>query len=135
MSPDLVELDTGALTVEQMKLILAAIPMDVTFVDENDEVRYYSEAYRIFRRTPDAIGSNVVDCHSPGVRGRVSQLISELRQGWRDQAEFLEKVKGRLVQVRYLALRDEGGEYRGVLELAQDIADVSPLETPPSLDG
>lgn len=134
MDPDIVELATGSLTKDQLKLVIEAIPLDVTYVDEHDVVRYYSEGYRLFSRTPEVIGTDVVECHSPASQPRVAQLISELKSGWRDSADFLEQVKCRTVHIRYLALRDAAGEYRGILEVAQDVADVGPLEgpTPPT---
>ncbi len=119
MSEQPMTFDAGTLTYAQVRALLGALEADITFVDGEDTVRYYNEAYRIFTRKPSDIGRNVVSCHSPGVQGRVAQLISELREGWRDDAEFLERKDGRLVRVRYLALRDEDGEYLGILEVAR----------------
>jgi hypothetical protein len=113
-----IPLDTGALTPEQVRLVLNELQLDVTFVDEHNVIRYYSERFRIFNRAPEDIGTDVVGCHSPGTRSRVERLLSELASGWRDSAEFLEKKGERLVDVRYVALRDETGTYRGCLEIA-----------------
>ena len=114
----LVPLDTGALTPEQVRLVMNELQLDLTFVDEHNVIRYYSEHFRVFERTPEDIGTDVVACHSPGTRSRVERLLSELASGWRDSAEFLEKKGERLVDVRYVALRDEAGAYRGCLEIA-----------------
>lgn len=119
MSSARFDLPTGSLSPEQARLVLSAMPFDITFVDEDDVVTYYNESYRIFSRKPSDIGRDVVSCHSSGVQGRVAQLISELKSGWRDSAEFIEKTDGRLVDVRYIALRDDAGEYRGVLEVVR----------------
>jgi DUF438 domain-containing protein len=118
MSVKRYELETGALTLIEMKAIFEAWPADVTFVDAENLIRFYTERYRIFRRTPDAIGTDVVDCHSAASRPRVAQLIAELRDGWRDEATFVEEQDGRPVHIRYLPVRD-GGEYLGTLEVAQ----------------
>jgi DUF438 domain-containing protein len=100
-----------------------ALPLDLTFIDEERRVLYYSESYRVFSRTPDVIGADAVACHSPGTRPRVERLISELESGWRDDARFLERVDGRDVDVRYIAVREEDGTYRGTLEIAQWVDD------------
>ena len=82
-------------------------------------MRFYSEGYRIFRRSPEDIGRDAVECHSPATRSYVSQLFSEFATGWRDTAEFVEQKDGRMVSVKYIAVRDSDGTYRGVLEIAQ----------------
>lgn len=128
---DSIRLDTGALTPDQVRLVLDLLPLDLTFVDEQGLVRFYSERYRIFSRTPDVIGTAVTDCHSPGARPRIARLISELETGWRDDAEFLVEHDGRLVRVRYLAVRDDDGGYRGCLEVAQYVEDFSHPEGTP----
>ena len=117
MSHQETPLSTGSMTPEQLVLSFSALPFDVTFVDEHDRVRYFSQGYRIFSRTPDIIGTDVVECHSPASKGAVAQLISELKSGRRDEAEFLEEVNDRLVHIHYIALRDDGGTYKGVLEI------------------
>jgi DUF438 domain-containing protein len=112
------ELETGALTLIEMKAMLEAWPADVTFVDAENTIRFYTGRYRIFRRSPENIGTDVVDCHSARSRPQVAQLIAELRDGWRDEATFLEEQDGRPVHIRYLPVRD-GDEYLGMLEVAQ----------------
>jgi uncharacterized protein len=119
MDAEPIRLDTGELTMDQVLLLLATLPLDLTFVDEDGVVRFYSEGYRIFKRTPTDIGKNVAECHSAASRSRVSQLISELATGWRDSADFVEQKDGRLVSVKYIAVRDSDGRHRGVLEIAQ----------------
>ena len=123
MQPDPIRLDNGDVSVEQLLLLLGALPLDLTFIDEHGMVRFYSK-YRIFERTPETIGRDVVACHSTATRPQVSQLMSELASGWRDSADFLEMKDGRPVSVRYLAVKDESGEHRGVLEIAQYVDEI-----------
>ena len=123
MQPQPIRLDNGALSLEQLLLMLDSLPMDLTFIDEHGAVRFYS-SYRIFERLPETIGTDVVACHAPATRPRVAQLISELASGWRDSAEFLTEKDGRAVSVRYLAVRDSDGTHRGVLEIAQYLDEV-----------
>jgi len=118
-------MDVGRLLPDEVRLILGALPLDLTFVDATNTVRWYSP-HRIFDRQPGDVGRDVIQCHSDASRPGVARLIDELRDGIRDVAEFLEQSKGKLVQVRYFALRDDDGAYRGVLEVAQQVADVWP---------
>ena len=122
---DAIPVEVGELLPDEVRLILGSLPLDLTYVDEADTVRWYSP-HRIFNRQPSDIGRNVIECHSEGTRSGVGRLMAELRDGIRDVAEFLEMSKGRYVQVRYFALRDAEGVYRGVLEVAQEVADVWP---------
>ena len=117
MAPGSIDFPSGSLSVEQVVAVFSAIPADVTFVDADNVVRYYSE-YRIFDRTPACLDQDVLGCHPPRSRAGIERLISELRDGWRDEATFLELKGGRAVNVRYLALRDADGTYVGVVEIA-----------------
>lgn len=121
-----IELDTGALSVSDMRAILESLPADCTFADAQGITRFYTGRYRIFDRRPGHIGTSVVDCHPPEVRGRVAQLLSELSTGWRDEAVFLTEKDGRQVHVRYLPVRDADDTYRGVLEIAQWVDEIAP---------
>jgi uncharacterized protein len=117
VAPGSIGFPHGSLSVEQVAAVFSAIPADVTFVDADNVVRYYSE-YRIFDRTPACLDRDVLDCHSPRTRSGIERLISEFRDGWRDEATFLELKGDRPVNVRYVALRDGDGSYLGVLEVA-----------------
>lgn len=124
-----ISLHTGALTAEQIDLMLRHLPIDVTFVDETDAVRYFSESReRIFARTPAVIGRKVQNCHPPQSIGRVQQILDDFRAGKRDTAEFWIQMRGKFVHIRYFAVRDEQGAYRGTLEVTQDIAPLRALE-------
>lgn len=123
-----IPLKTGALSAEQVDLLLRTLPFDVTFVDHEDRVRYYSEGDRIFPRSPGIIGRAVQNCHPPASVHVVEQIVEDFRTGARDSAEFWIEVGGRFVHIRYFAVRDERGVYRGVVEVSQDITDVRALE-------
>jgi DUF438 domain-containing protein len=126
----LLSLDTGALTPEQVNLLLTHLPIDVTLVDENDTVRYYSQGRqeRIFTRTPAIIGRKVQNCHPPQSVHVVNKLLEQFRQGRRDSAEFWIQMHGKFVHIRYFALRDAQGKYRGTIEVTQDIGPLRALE-------
>ena len=89
--------------------MLRALPVDVTFVDENDEVRYYSEGERVFPRSPAVIGRKVQNCHPPTSVHKVQQILEAFRAGEKDVAEFWIELSGRFVHIRYFALRDADG--------------------------
>lgn len=122
-------LSTGALTLEQINLMLTHLPVDVTFVDENDEVRFFTQTKeRIFDRVPAIIGRKVQNCHPPQSMHRVQQILDDFRSGVRDTADFWIQMMGKFIHIRYFALRDEVGSYRGTIEVTQDISDIRSLE-------
>lgn len=120
-------LTTGSLTLGQLDLILRRLPVDVTFVDADGRVRYYSEGKRVFPRSPAVIGREVRDCHPPSSAAVVERIVEEFRAGTRDVAEFWIELQGRFVHIEYFALRDDGGTYAGVLEVTQDATHVRGL--------
>jgi DUF438 domain-containing protein len=125
----LLEMNVGALSLEQVNLILTHLPIELSFVDENDEVRFYSnQPHKIFARTPDAIGRKVQNCHPPKSVHLVNQILSEFRAGTRDAAEFWIQMQGLFIHIRYFAVRDSGGKYRGSLEVVQDVSGIKALE-------
>jgi PAS domain S-box-containing protein len=126
---DQLDLDTGQVTLEQVNLMLKHLPLDVTFVDENDRVRYFSAGKeRIFPRSPGIIGRHVQNCHPPKSLDVVNRLVGELRAGRQDEATFWIRVQGRLIYIRYFAVRDDEGAFRGTLEVSQDVTDIQSLE-------
>jgi DUF438 domain-containing protein len=125
----LMDLETGLLSVEQVKLLLNHIPVDVTFIDENDEVRYFSGGtHRIFPRSKAIIGRKVQNCHPPESVHMVNQIVDAFKNGERDHADFWTTIKGKFLHIRYFAVRDEGGTYKGTLEVSQDVTDIRALE-------
>lgn len=124
----LLPLTTGALTLEQIDLMVRALPFDVSFVDEHDRVRFYSEGDRVFPRSPAAIGREVRNCHPPKSVDKVEEILAELKTGTKDTAEFWIEMGERFIHIRYLALRGQAGEYRGCLEVVQDATHVRQLQ-------
>jgi len=122
-------LDTGRLTLEQINLMLTHLPVDLTFVDENDRVAYYSEGpERIFPRSPAIIGREVRNCHPPKSVHLVNRILDAFKTGSRDTAEFWIELGGKFIYIRYFAVRDSGGYYRGCLEVSQDLTRIRKLE-------
>jgi len=122
-------LDTGQLSLTQISLLLKHLPIDVTYVDENDTVRYYSEGKeRIFPRTPAVIGRRVQQCHPPASLDRVQRILDAFRSGRRSEAEFWIDFQGRFTHIRYFAIRDAQGDYRGCLEVTQDVTHIRTLQ-------
>ncbi|MEJ5309590.1 MAG: DUF438 domain-containing protein [Anaerolineae bacterium] len=129
MPDGLIPLNVGALSAEQISMMLSALPVDITFVDENDTVRFFSQTReRIFPRSPAIIGRKVQNCHPPQSIGRVQRILDDFRAGVRDVAEFWISMHGMFVHIRYFALRDASGAYRGTLEVTQNIAPLRALE-------
>jgi DUF438 domain-containing protein len=121
-------LDTGQLTAEQVNLILTHLPVDISFVNENDEVVYYSATpERIFPRSAGVIGRKVQNCHPPRSVDMVEKILSSFKEGTRDNAEFWIQMGGKVIHIRYFAVRDQGGKYRGCLEVSQDITRIQKL--------
>ena len=123
------ELDVGSLTHEQINLVLTHLPIDITYVDEDDKVAYYSQGKeRIFPRSPGIIGRAVEKCHPPKSVHVVEKIVEAFKSGESDVASFWIDLSGRLVQIRYFAVRDDEGNYRGTLEVSQDVTDIKKLE-------
>jgi DUF438 domain-containing protein len=124
----LLALNTGGLRLEELNLVLGALPIDFQYVDEHDRVRFYSEGHRIFPRSPGVIGRKVQNCHPPQSVHKVQQIIDAFRAGDRDTAEFWIEMQGKFLHISYFAVRDEGGDYRGVVETVQDVTAIRALE-------
>ncbi|MBE3034612.1 MAG: DUF438 domain-containing protein [Actinobacteria bacterium] len=124
----LLQLTTGGLTLEQLDLMLTTLPIDFQFVDEHDQVRYYSEGERIFPRSPGVIGRKVQNCHPPASVHKVQQIIDAFRAGGQSTAEFWIELGGKFLHIRYFAVRDAAGAYRGVVETVQDVTGIRALE-------
>lgn len=121
--------DTGELTMEQILLIFNALPVDFTFVDENNKVRYFSNPKdRLFPRSPAVIGRDVNMCHPAESVHVVEEIVEAFRTGKEDSASFWINLRGRMILIQYFALRDSSGSYKGVLEASQDITDIRALE-------
>ena len=128
-SNDAITLPSGHLSVSQLTVLLNTLPMDITFVDADDRVGYFSEGSdRVFARNRAIIGRKVEDCHPPKSVHIVEQVVSDLKSGARDVAEFWIQMGPRFVHIRYFAMRDDSGDYLGTLEVTQDIAPLRALD-------
>ncbi len=124
-----INLDTGNLTVEQIKLLFNHLPVDITFVDENDKVVYFSSPKkRIFPRSKAVIGRDVHNCHPPESVHVVEKIVSAFRNGKKDVASFWINMKGQQLLIQYFPVRDEAGNYRGVVEVSQEITEIMQLQ-------
>ncbi len=124
----LLDLQTGGLSLEELNLVLGALPLDFQYVDEHDRVRFYSEGHRIFPRSPGVIGRKVQNCHPPASVHKVQQIIDAFRAGEQSTAEFWIEMGGAFLHIRYFAVRDAAGAYRGVVETVQDVTGIRALE-------
>jgi len=124
-----VQLPTGSLTLEQLLAIFRTLPVDLTFVDADDRVAFYSEGpERIFARSRAILGRKVQHCHPPRSVHVVDQILDDFRSGRHDVAEFWIQFHGRFVHIRYFAVRGEQGQYLGTLEVTQDLTRIRALE-------
>ncbi len=116
-------------STETLEAIFDTLPLDLTFVDDTDTVRYYSRGdQRIFKRAPAVIGKQVKNCHPQKSLHKVEQVVSDLKSGRRDVAEFWIDLQGCKIYIRYFAVRDKAGKYLGTLEVTQDITDLQKIE-------
>lgn len=120
--------ETGQLNAEQALAVFSALPVDLSFVDADNKLRFFNRPKeRIFPRSPAAIGRDVALCHPPSSVHIVEQIIAAMRSGSRDKARFFITFKDRKILIEYFAVRDEKHTYLGVLEVSQDITDVLAL--------
>jgi PAS domain S-box-containing protein len=122
-------LSTGHLSPDQLECIFAAIPADITFVDQDDRVAYYNDPpERVFSRCPGIIGRKVQKCHPPDSVHAVEKILEAFKNGKRDSAEFWIQLGGKFILIKYFPLRDGNGYYKGCLEVSQDITEIRQLE-------
>jgi PAS domain S-box-containing protein len=116
------------LSHEMIEALLDALPVDITFIDEEDRVRYFNkEGKRIFARSQKIIGIKVQKCHPQKSVHIVNQILEDFRNNKRDSANFWIDLKGRKIYIRYFAVRDKEGKYLGCLEVTQDIIDIQKI--------
>jgi DUF438 domain-containing protein len=128
-SGDNIKLDEGSLNPDQINSILKTLPVDISFVDHEDKVVYYSATgERIFPRSPNVIGREVKYCHPPKSVHVVRKILDEFRNGNKDAAEFWIRLQGKFVYIRYFAVRNDEGRYLGCLEVSQDVTRIRKLE-------
>lgn len=123
-----IQLPTGSFAVEELTNILDTLPIDITFVGKDDTVRYFSQSSeRIFPRTPSVIGRQVSNCHPPASVHIVEKLVDDFKAGVKNSEDFWIHLGGKFVLIRYFAVRDQNGEYLGVLEVTQNIAPIQAI--------
>ena len=124
-----VQLPTGNLTIEQLVAIFSTMPVDLTFVDADDRVAFFSEGPdRVFARSKAIIGRKVQHCHPPRSVDIVDRIVTDFREGRQNVAEFWITLDGKFVHIRYFAVRDAQSKYLGTLEVTQDLTKLRALE-------
>ena len=128
-SEGLIAFETGNLSPKEIEAIFETLPLEITFVDANDTVRYYSKVKdRIFPRTKAIIGRKVQQCHPLKSIHMVNRVIDDLRKRRRQSADFWIDMQGKKIYIRYFPVRNEKGEYLGVLEVSQDITEIQKIK-------
>jgi DUF438 domain-containing protein len=126
---DTISLPSGKFSSEELLAILNTLPVDLTYVDRNDKVKYFSQGNeRIFDRNRAILGRDVRMCHPPSSVHIVDQIISDFKSGKADCAPFWIQMKGKFIHIEYFALRNEQGEYLGTLEMSQDLTEKRALQ-------
>lgn len=124
-----IRFETGIFTQPELQAMLNTLPVDITFVDKDGIVKFFSQgSERIFPRTKAVIGRGVQNCHPPASVHIVEKIVEDLQSGVKDHEDFWIKMKGKYVHIRYFAVRDKEGNFLGVLEFTQDIAPIQALE-------
>ncbi|OGO19074.1 MAG: hypothetical protein A2Z15_02250 [Chloroflexi bacterium RBG_16_50_11] len=124
-----IELKTGSIGLDELMPLLNALPVDVTFVDKDDTVKYFSQGKdRIFSRTKAVIGRKVQNCHPPQSLEVVEKILDSFKNGLKDTYSFWINLGGKMVYIRYFAVRDSSRRYLGTLEITQDITGIKKLE-------
>ncbi|NIM91836.1 MAG: DUF438 domain-containing protein [Candidatus Aminicenantes bacterium] len=125
----MVAFETGNLDHEEVESIFSTLPVDVTFVDKDDTVRFFSETKeRIFPRTKAVIGRKVQQCHPQKSLHVVNQILDDFKNGRKEVAEFWISLNGKFIHIRYFPVRNKSGDYLGCLEVTQDITDIKKIE-------
>jgi DUF438 domain-containing protein len=123
-----IRFEPGLLTPEEIKSIFNTLPIDITFVDKDGAVKYFSETKdRVFPRPASIIGRQVSNCHPPASVHIVEKIVEELKAGKKDNEDFWIKMGGKYVHIRYYAVRNDKGEFLGVMETTQDIAPIQEI--------
>jgi len=124
-----IQLPSGSFTAEELMALLNTLPVDITFVDRNDKVKYFSQgADRIFQRNRAILNRDVRYCHPPGSVHIVDKIIDDFKSGRQSKAPFWINMGGKFIHIEYFALRNESGEYLGTLEISQDLTHFRALE-------
>jgi len=124
-----IQLPSGSFTAEELLAILNTVPVDMTFVDRNDKVKYFTQGTeRIFQRNRAILNRDVRHCHPPASVHIVDKILEDFKSGKQDRAPFWINMRGKFIHIEYFALRNEKGEYLGTLEVSQNLTDYRALE-------
>jgi DUF438 domain-containing protein len=122
-------LPTGVFNLNELKSLFNTLPFDITFVDKDDIVRYFSHGNeRIFQRSLAILGRKVQYCHPPSSVHIVEKILDDFRSGIQNKASFWINFQGKFVYISYYAMRDEKNEYLGTLEVTQDLTELRKLD-------
>lgn len=125
----LIDLETGSLEAGRIIQLFNHLPVDITYIDENDEVRFFSNPKdRFFTRSKAIIGRKVQNCHPPDSIDTVNRIIASFRSGEKDSESFWINAKGKFILIQYFAVRDASGSYLGTVEVSQNITEIKKLE-------
>lgn len=123
-----ISLPTGKFTVDELTKVLNMLPIDITFVDKDDRVKFFSESSeRIFPRARSIIGRQVSNCHPPASVHIVEGIVNDFKSGKKDSEDFWIKMGELFIFIRYFALRDDNGDYMGTLEVTQNIGPIQAI--------
>ena len=126
---EVLDVATGKLALEQINLIYKHMPVDLSFIDESEIVKFYADTKRrVFLRSAGVIGRDVKNCHPRESVANVPEIIDAFCKGERDETNFWLELHGKFIYIYYIAVRDENGVFKGVLEMMQDITRIRSLE-------
>ncbi|TET13615.1 MAG: DUF438 domain-containing protein [Actinobacteria bacterium] len=124
-----IKFNTGVLSEEELKLVLDTLPVDITFIDRDDKVRFFNRFEdRIFKRPISVIGRRVQDCHPKKSLDKVEQILKDFKDKKRKVAEFWINLEEKLIYIRYFPIYTDGGKYIGCLEVSQDITNIKKIK-------
>jgi uncharacterized protein len=124
-----IPLSTGSLPLDWLDRVLTKLPIDISFVDAEDKVRYYSDSpHRVFPRSPGVIGRAVQNCHPPKSVAIVEKILEAFKKKEKDKADFWLEVNGRFILISYQAIYGARGEYLGTLEMSMDATEIRGLQ-------
>lgn len=126
---DVIKFATGEVSVQQIEMIFNHLPVDITYVDENDTVRFFSDpVHRIFPRTASIVGRKLQNCHPPESVHIVDKIVESFKSGEKNVASFWLHLGPKYVLIQYFAVRNKNNEYKGVLEVSQEISEIQKIE-------
>jgi len=127
--PNDIQFETGSLSAEEVGALLNSLPIDITFVDREDKVKFFNKSEkRIFIRTKSVIGRKVQQCHPQKSIHIVNKILDSFKEGKKDVAEFWIEKEGSLIHIRYFPVKDKDGKYLGTIEVTQDVTEIKKLE-------